>query len=111
MPLPLNPVPVIVTCEMVAFALPGLVMVTSCVPLLPTVTLPKLTLAGLALTWPVFFALPLPPRCTPCGELESLAVRVISPLDAPTDDGAKVTVNEPVAPAARVCGSVKPAML
>lgn len=111
MPPPVKPVPVVVTCEMVAVALPVLVMVTDCVPLLPTVTLPKFTLAGLAASCATVRALPLPPRCSPCGEFEALLVRVTSPLELPVDVGAKVTVNDALAPADKVNGVASPPTL
>ena len=50
MPLPLKPVPEVVTCEIVRFALPVLLIAIDCVPLLPTVTLPKLALLGFAVS-------------------------------------------------------------
>ena len=45
-PLMLKPAPVTGPCAMVKLALPELVKVTFCTPLLPTSTLPKLTLGG-----------------------------------------------------------------
>jgi hypothetical protein len=50
-PLMLNPVPEAVAAEMVRAALPVLVSIMVCVELLPTATLPKLTLAGLIVSW------------------------------------------------------------
>ena len=50
MPLPLKPAPEVVTCEMIAFPLPVLVTATDSVVLLPTVTLPKLAVVGLAVS-------------------------------------------------------------
>jgi hypothetical protein len=47
-PYKLNPAPVTVICEIVTFELPELVNVSCWVRLLPTWTLPKLTLSGLA---------------------------------------------------------------
>ncbi len=49
-PLTLKPVPLKLTADMVRLALPELLRVTLCEPLLPTGTFPKLTLAGLALS-------------------------------------------------------------
>lgn len=51
-PLMLKPVPDAVACEIVTFADPEFVNVIVCDPLLPTATEPKLTLAGLAPSWP-----------------------------------------------------------
>jgi len=45
-PLMLKPAPVTVPCAMVKLALPELVKVRFCTPVLPTSTLPKLTLGG-----------------------------------------------------------------
>src|SRR2546425_826408 len=45
-PLMLKPAPVKLACAMVKLALPELVKVRFCTPLLPTSTLPKLTLGG-----------------------------------------------------------------
>ena len=50
MPITLNPVPEVVICEIVVFTFPVLVTATDCVLLLPTVTLPKLKLVGLAVS-------------------------------------------------------------
>ncbi len=47
-PVTLKPVPLELTAEMVALALPVLVNVTVCCPLLPTATFPNATLPGLA---------------------------------------------------------------
>ena len=44
--LMLKPAPVKLACAMVKLALPELVKVRFCTPVLPTSTLPKLTLAG-----------------------------------------------------------------
>ena len=45
-PLMLKPAPVKLPCAMVKLALPELVKVRFCTPVLPTSTLPKLTLGG-----------------------------------------------------------------
>ena len=47
-PLALKPAPDEVNCEMLTVAFPVLVSTTVCEPLLPTVTLPRFTLAGFA---------------------------------------------------------------
>ncbi len=47
-PLKLNPAPVMVTCETVTFPFPELVNVSVAVLLLPTGTVPKLLLEGIA---------------------------------------------------------------
>jgi len=48
-PLKLNPAPVIVTCETVTFPFAELVNVSVAVAMLPTCTVPKLLLEGLAI--------------------------------------------------------------
>src|SRR5438445_5505305 len=58
-PLMLNPVPEALAAERVTLAVPELVNVTVCDPLLPTRTFPKLTLAGLAASLP---CIPVPLR-------------------------------------------------
>jgi hypothetical protein len=60
-PVILNPVPVGAIAEIVALALPEFVRVTVCWPLLPTVTLPNETPAGLALSVELV-ATPMPER-------------------------------------------------
>src|SRR2546422_3078498 len=45
-PLMVKPAPVTLACAMVKLALPELVKVRFCTPLVPTSTLPKLTVAG-----------------------------------------------------------------
>ncbi len=49
-PVILNPVPVALSCEIVRFALPVFFSVIVCELLLPTVTLPKLTLDGVTVS-------------------------------------------------------------
>src|SRR2546427_5446850 len=66
MPLMVNPVPDALAAEMVTLAVPELVNVTVCDPLLPTSTLPKLTLAGLGVSCPWT---PVPAREMAAGEL------------------------------------------
>jgi hypothetical protein len=96
---------------MVRFALPVLLTEIDCVPLLPTVTLPKFMLAGLALSCAIGAAAPVPPNVTLAGELEALLRTETLPVARPVEDGAKVTVSEAVAPAANVAGIVMPLTL
>lgn len=51
-PLIENPVPEALACEIVTLAVPEFINVTDWLPLLPTLTEPKLTVAGLAPSWP-----------------------------------------------------------
>ena len=90
---------------MVRFAVPVLLTEIDCVPLLPTVTLPKLTLPGLAVSCA---AVPVPVSETFAGELEALLTTETFPAAAPIVEGAKVRVKEALPPAASVAGSVKP---
>ena len=60
-PLALNPLPVAATVEMLTFALPVFVNVTSCAVDAPTVTFPKFTLVELAVSTAVEEVPPLPP--------------------------------------------------
>jgi len=50
MPVPLKPAPDVVIDEIATFALPVLLTTIDWVPLLPTVTLPKLAVVGLAVS-------------------------------------------------------------
>ena len=87
-PLPLNPVPEVEICEIVRLALPLLLIVTDCVPELPTVTLPKLRLTGLTVSCATGAAAPVPLSEISVGLLEALLVKVICPEALPTAVGA-----------------------
>jgi len=67
---------------MLTLELPELVSVTVCVALLPTVTFPKLRLAGLAVRKEVR-ATPLPLRAILVGELEASLTRDRLPVTLP----------------------------
>ena len=84
-PLMLNPVPETLAAEIVTLPVPVLFNVTVADPLLPTTTLPKLTLAGLALNPP---CVPVPLNASASGEFEASLVTVTVPLAAPADWGA-----------------------
>src|SRR3989442_6026140 len=73
MPLMVNPVPEALAAEMVTLAVPEFVNVTVCDPLLPTSTLPKLTLAGLGVSCP---CTPVPARDRKSTRLNSSHVRI-----------------------------------
>ncbi len=51
-PATAKPVPEALADEIVMLAVPELVRVIGCIPLLPTATLPKITLVELALSFP-----------------------------------------------------------
>jgi hypothetical protein len=107
-PLMLKPVPDAVACETVTFADPEFVNVIVWDPLLPTATEPKLTLAGLALSWPW---VPVPDRAIAAGEPGELLTTEMLPVAAPADVGAKVAVNDALLPALIVIGIVAPLIL
>src|SRR5271154_7372424 len=60
-PVMLNPVPDVLTCEIATLAVPEFVKVTLTDPLAPTSRLPKLMLAGFAVSFP---CTPLPLSAT-----------------------------------------------
>ena len=72
----------------------------------PTVTLPKLKLAGLTASWPL--AAPVPLRETARVGLGAFDVTVTVPLAEPADLGAKTTVNVRLCPAVSCVGVVRP---
>jgi hypothetical protein len=88
MPLMVNPVPDALAAEMVTLAVPEFVNVTVCDPLLPTSTLPKLTLAGLGVSCP---CTPVPAREMAAGELVALLVTLTLPVTLPVTPGANST--------------------
>ena len=85
-PETLKPAPVAEIDEMVALALPELVRVMFCWPLLPTATLAKDTEAGLAPRVELV-ATPVPERARVCGEFGALSVKLMLPEAAPFDVG------------------------
>jgi hypothetical protein len=96
-------------CEIVTLEVPELVSVPGKLVLLPTCTVPKLRLAGLAAT--------VPPE-TPAPESETLSVGfdpllaiVMPPLTEPLDWGANATLNTVLCPGERVSGSANPLKL
>src|SRR5712692_2720373 len=88
MPLMGNPVPEALAAEIVTLAVPEFVNVTVCDPLLPTSTLPKLTLAGLGVSCP---CTPAPLREMAAGELVALLVTLTLPVTLPVTPGANST--------------------
>src|SRR5258708_3159721 len=83
-----KPVPEALAAEMVTLAVPEFVNVTVCDPLLPTSTLPKLTLAGLGVSCP---CTPVPAREMAAGELVALLVTLTLPVTLPVTPGANNT--------------------
>jgi hypothetical protein len=79
-PLMLRPAPDTVALDSVMLAVPEFVNVMDCVPLLPTATDPKLTLEGLAATWP---CVPVPVNAMAAGEPGALLTIEMLPVAAP----------------------------
>lgn len=85
--------------------MPVLFSVTVCEPLLPTVTLPKLMLVGLAVSAD---CRPVPVIAMLVGEVGALLVIEMFPAGLPALAGVKVAVIGELAPAAIETGSVNP---
>lgn len=92
-PITLKPVPVVVTPEIVTLAFPEVLSVMVCVPVLPTVTLPKTALAGLALKAELCVT-PLPERMIVCGDPAALSVKEMLPVPAPVPVGINRALND-----------------
>ena len=74
--------------------------------LLPTCTLPKLRLVGFAEIVPS--AVAVPDKETVSNGFDALLVTVSVPVGLPAVVGANTTLNDLLAPAAKVNGKVKP---
>src|SRR5712691_811616 len=107
-PLMLKPAPVKLPCAMVKLALPELVKVRFCTPLLPTSTLPKLTLGGVTESCG---CTPVPLRAMVLGELGALLTNETLPDTLPVVAGPNCTLKVLDCPAARVSGRFSPVML
>jgi hypothetical protein len=83
-------------------------MVSVCVLVTPTVTLPKLTLEGVT---EICGCTPVPLREIDAGELVALLTTVTLPERLPVEVGANVTLKDVDWPAARLKGSVIPLVL
>jgi hypothetical protein len=103
----LNPTPKTPTWESVTLLLPLLVKVMICELLLPTNTLPKLKLVGLAVNWNVA-ATPVPLRAMAVGEFAALLTSDTLPVTLPAAAGANCTVKVLDCPADRLRGKVSP---
>jgi len=104
-PVMLNPVPVAVAWEIVKVAEPLFVRVTVCEPVLPAVTEPNVTTAGLAPSCP---CTPVPVIETAAGEPCALLTIAMPPVALPAEVGANVAVNEALDPALIVSGMLAP---
>lgn len=87
-----NPAPLRLAAEMVTVGPPVLVRVSERFVLLPTCTLPKARLVGVAVSVPG--ATPVPERGMLKLELDPLEVMLMLPLAAPAEVGANFTENE-----------------
>jgi len=103
----LKPGPEGLICEIVTFTFPVLLIAMACVLLLPTLTLLKFVLAGFAVSCASGVAAPVPVRAKIFVELKVL-INDTLPLAGPEVVGAKITVNEVLAPAANVSGRLSP---
>jgi len=83
-------------------------MVSVCVPVAPTVMLPKLTLEGVT---EICGCVPVPLSEIVAGELVALLTTVTLPERLPVEVGAKLTLKDVDWPAARFRGSVIPLVL
>ena len=72
--------------------MPVLLTEMDCVPPLPTITLPKLTLVGLIASCPIGAATPEPLRVTEVGLLEALLTNATCPEALPVVLGANCAV-------------------
>jgi hypothetical protein len=102
LPLTLKPVPAAVAELIVSVALPEFVSETVWVPVLPTFTLPKLTLGvpSVNCAWP---AVPVPLSAIAIGEFGRLLATETEPVAAPVAVGENFTPNVVLCPAASVC--------
>jgi hypothetical protein len=108
MPVMLNPVPEALAAEIVTLAVPELLNVKVCVPLLPISTFPKLKLEGLAVSVP---CTPVPLNATAAGDPGALLLMEMFPEALPIDAGKNCAVKEILEPTLIVCGKVKPVRL
>lgn len=107
-PLKAKPVPASTACVTLRFAVPVFRMVSDCVLLTPTVTFPKLTLAGVT---EICACAPVPLSAIVAGEFVALLVTVTLPERLAAVAGANVTLNVMDCPAASASGTVNPATL
>jgi len=104
-PEKLKPVPTSDAWVTLRFAVPGLLMTSVWVLVTPTVTSPKLTLAGIT---EICGCTPLPLSEIVVGELVALLAKLRLPVALPAEAGAKLTLSERLWPAVRVTAPVKP---
>ncbi len=106
-PAMLKPVPEALAPEIVTLAVPELLSVMVCVPLLPTSTFPKLKLEGLGVS---AASVPLPVREATVGVLYALLLIATLPDALPAAVGANCALKVLDCPGARENGKVNPLM-
>src|SRR5208283_1459856 len=97
-PVKLKPLPASAACVTLRFAVPVFLIVSACVLLAPTMTLPKLALAGLT---EICGCVPVPLNAIVAGEFVALLTTLRLPVALPALAGAKPTVSVKLCPAAR----------
>jgi len=108
-PLRVKAVPVKFACEMVRFDPPVLVKVSGWVLLLPTATLAKATVVGLATTVPG--AAPVPDNEMARGEPDALVTIEREAFALPATEGANLTLKLVLWPGPRVTGRLRPTVV
>jgi hypothetical protein len=108
-PLRLNPEPVTLAEEIATLVPPELVRVSVSEPLLPVVTLPRLRLAWVGVSWPG--AMPVPVSGTFRVEFEALDAMAKLPVTAPPAVGENFVLKLTLWPAVSVVGKLKPLTL
>jgi phosphopantothenate synthetase len=104
----LKPAPATLTCETVTFADPVFVSVMDCDPVLPTLTLPKFSLVGDALSCPTA---PVPFSAIVRGEFGALLTTEMLPVALPEVVGLNDALIVAVCPAVSVNGVFTPEIL
>jgi hypothetical protein len=107
-PVRLKPVPASAACVTLRFAVPVFLIVSSWELLTPTVTLPKLALAGVT---EICCCTPVPLSAIVAGEFVALLTTLMFPAALPAVAGAKLTVRVKLCPAARVTAPEHPLTL
>jgi hypothetical protein len=104
-----KPLPLALTAEIVVLVVPVFFSVMVCWPLLPTATLPKDALPGVAVKVELPET-PLPTKVIDCGDVGALSVNTILPVAAPAAVGANCTLKDSDWPPVSVFGNDRPLM-
>lgn len=105
-----NPAPLVLICEIVTLEFPVFVSVTLCVALVPVVRLPKLSEAGLGVSWRMQ-GIPVPAKGTASGAPGALLTSVRLPVRLPAEAGANPSVKVEAVAGDIVSGNVNPETL